>query len=125
MKKENREAVARLKESEVKYRNLVERITDAFVALDKNWRYTYANKKAAQILNRQQDYLVGKHVWTEFPDRRESVLHKAYEKSMKTQRYTYFEEYYASSSLWLEHHIYPSIEGLSVFFRDITDRKKS
>jgi len=125
IEKENREATARLKESEVKYRNLVERITDAFVALDKEWRYTYANKKAAQILGRQQDYLISKHVWTEFPERLGTVLHKAYEKAMKTQRYIYIEEYFAPSCLWLEHHIYPSPAGLSVFFRDITDRKKA
>jgi len=125
IEKENREAAARLQESEVKYRNLVERITDAFVALDKNWHYTYANTKAAQILNRQQEELIGRHIWIGFSQRHGTTLYKAYEKALKTQRYIYLEEYYPPSSLWLEHHIYPSPDGLSVFFRDITDRKKA
>ena len=48
--------------------NVFERVTDAFVALDKKWQYTYVNEKAAIMHGRKAQDLVGKNIWTEFPD---------------------------------------------------------
>jgi hypothetical protein len=47
--------------------NTFDRISDAFVALDTNWCYTYI-KKAGEILERNPEEMIGKHVWTEFPE---------------------------------------------------------
>ncbi len=51
-----------LKDSESNYRSLVERVSDAFVALDNNWRYTYVNAKAGELLGREPKSLVGKNI---------------------------------------------------------------
>jgi PAS domain S-box-containing protein len=101
-----------------------ERITDAFVALDANWCYTYMNQKAGEIFNRNPAEMIGKHIWTEFPEGVGQPFHKAYERAMQSQEYIYFEEYYPPYDRWFENHIYPSSNGLSIFFKDITDRKK-
>lgn len=105
--------------------DVFERITDAFVALDKNWCYTYMNKKAGEIFNRDPAMMIGKHIWTEFPEDKEQAFYKAYYKAMEEQRYVHLEEYYPSYDRWFENHIYPSPDGLSVFFKDITERKKA
>jgi PAS domain S-box-containing protein len=102
-----------------------ERITDAFVALDKNWCYTYVNAKAEQIFNKPQGYLIGKHIWTEFPEGIDQTFYRAYYRAMEEQQYIHVEEYYSPYDLWFENHIYPSPEGLSIFFRDITAKKKA
>ena len=47
---------------------ILDRITDGFIALDKNWHYTYMNKRAGEILNRDPQQMIGKHIWTEFPE---------------------------------------------------------
>ena len=116
-------------EEVVKSKNILsdtfERISDAFVALDKNWRYTYMNKKAGEIFQRAPEQMIGKHIWTEFPEGINQSFYIAYNQAMETQQYIYLEEYYAPSGLWLENHIYPSPDGLSVFFRDITEQKKA
>ena len=106
------------------FENIIDRITDAFVALDVNWCYTYVNKKAGQIFDREPQQLIGKHIWTEFPEGVGKPFQKAYEKAMKEQIYIYLEEYYEPYNLWFENHIYPSPDGLSIVFRDVTDRKK-
>ncbi|MGH2553267.1 MAG: PAS domain-containing protein [Chitinophagaceae bacterium] len=62
---------------------ILERISDAFVALDKNWNYTYINKLAGEIFGRDPDSLIGKHIWTEFPEGIDQPFHKAYEKAFK------------------------------------------
>ncbi|MBC5842115.1 PAS domain S-box protein [Flavobacterium sp. F-380] len=104
--------------------SILERITEAFVSLDSNWCYTHMNKKAGEIFNTDPETIVGKHIWTEFPEGRNQSLHRAYEKAMKTQEYCYVEEYYEPYNMWFENHIYPSTNGLSVFFRDVTARKR-
>jgi len=105
--------------------NILNRVTDAFVALDNNWCYTYMNKKAGEIFNRDPQKMIGKHIWTEFPEGIGQPFYKAYYKAMEEQKYIYLEEYYAPYDLWFENHIYPSAEGLSIFFRDVTARKKA
>ncbi|WP_028982455.1 PAS domain-containing protein [Sporocytophaga myxococcoides] len=102
---------------------VLERISDAFVALDKNWRYTYMNRKAGEIFNRDPLSMIGKHIWTEFPEGVDQPFYKAYNKAMETQQYIHLEEYYAPYNKWFENNIYPSSEGLTIYFRDITARK--
>lgn len=102
---------------------VLERISDAFVALDKNWCYTYMNKKAGEIFNRDPLSMIGKHIWTEFPEGVDQPFYKAYNKAMETQEYIHIEEYYPPYNKWFENNIYPSPEGLTIYFRDITSRK--
>ena len=118
-------AEEKLKKSEENYRTIMERVSDAFVALDKDWYYTYVNKKAGEIMRHDPDALIGKNIWTEFPEGIGQPFYKAYHQSMKEQIYIHLEEYYPPFDAWLENHIYPSPGGLSIFFRDITERKKA
>jgi PAS domain S-box-containing protein len=102
---------------------VLERISDAFVALDNKWCYTYMNKKAGLIFNRDPLKMIGRHIWTEFPEAVSQPFYKAYYRAMETQEYIYLEEYYPPYNKWFENHIYPSPDGLTIYFRDITRRK--
>lgn len=123
--KEKREAAKQLQQSEEKYRRMMERVTDGFVALDKNWNYTYVNKQAGEILRRNPAELIGKNIWLEFPEGIDKPFYKGYHKAFDEQRYIHFEEYYPPFDFWLENHIYPSPEGVSIYFRDVTAKKKA
>jgi PAS domain S-box-containing protein len=101
--------------------NILESVSDAFVALDNNWRYVYVNKKAAEIFNRHD--LVGKHIWTEFPEAIDQPFYKAYQQAVREQTPLEIEEYYEPYGRWFENRIYPSKDGLSIFFQDVTERK--
>jgi len=115
----------RLVQSEARFRTLVTRISDAFIALDKNWRYTFANDQAGKLVQRDPEYLIGKNVWEEFPESVGSVTYRDFHKAMKDQQYICNEDYYEPLDLWQENHIYPSPDGLSVFIRNITEKKKA
>ena len=104
---------------------VIERISDAFVALDTNWCYTYMNKKAGEIFNKDTAIIIGKNIWEEFPEGIGQPFYKAYYKAMAEQQYVYMEEYYTPYDRWFENHIYPSPTGLSIYFRDITEKKKT
>ncbi|WP_035456562.1 PAS domain S-box protein [Algoriphagus terrigena] len=120
-----KEADKRLLEALEEKNTILERITEAFVALDSNWCYTHMNKRAGEVFNRDPDQMIGKHIWTEFPEGLNQPFHHAYEKAMATQQYVHVEEHYKPYDLWFENHIYPSANGLSIFFRDISERKRS
>jgi PAS fold. len=65
-------------------------ISDGFVSLDKNWCYTYVNVKAGEFLGRNPESLIGKHIWTEFPEGVDLPFYKAYYKAVETQKTIYF-----------------------------------
>jgi diguanylate cyclase (GGDEF)-like protein/PAS domain S-box-containing protein len=111
--------------SEAEFHQVFERITDAYVALDKNWRYTYLNAKAAQFFGRRPEDLIGKHIWTEFPEAIEHAFHRAYEKAMAEQKPVFLEEYYPPYEAWFENRIYPSPDGLTIYFHDVSERKRN
>lgn len=102
---------------------ILEQITDAFISLDKDWHYTYLNSKAAAILNKTKEELIGKNIWELFPESVGLPFHKAYLEAMKTQKYTHLEEHYPPLNLWFENHIYPTPNGLTVVIRDVSEKK--
>jgi PAS domain S-box-containing protein len=104
--------------------NILERMDEAFVSLDTNWIYTYVNSLAATMFGRKKGELEGKHIWTEFPEGVGQKFYHAYYKAVETQEAIYLEEYYPPYDKWFENRIYPSKEGLAIFFRDVTEKKK-
>ena len=105
--------------------NVLERVSDAIVALDKDWHYTYLNRQAGRLFGRDPQDLIGKHIWTEFPEGVGQPFHLAYEKAFAEQRFIQIESYYAPRHRWYENRIFPSSDGLSIFFHDITDYKQA
>lgn len=106
-------------------RQTFERISEAIVALDNDWNYTYVNAKAGEMFGRSADDLIGKHIWTEFPDGVGQKFHLAYEKAKADHEPVFLEEYYPPFDRWFENRIYPSADGLTIYFHDITDRKRA
>ncbi len=99
------------------------RISDGFVALDRNWKVTYFNKASASFTGRND--LLGKNIWEAMPDVKGSEFYDACHKAMADQAYVYQESYYPVSGIWFAHHIYPSPQGLSIHTHNITSRKET
>ena len=111
--------------SEENYRNTLDRVSDAFVSLDSNWRFTYMNQMALELFRRTGKNIIGKNIWEEFPMAKDRPFYKAYQEAAAEQKYVYHEQYFEPADLWFENHIYPSSNGLSVFLRDISKRKRA
>ena len=107
------------------YETFLERISDGFVALDRSWRYVYANSCAGRQLGRDPRSLFGKHIWTEFPEGRGQKFHLAYEQAFREQRPVQIREYFPPWDRWFENRIYPSPDGVSILFTDVTAEVKS
>jgi PAS domain S-box-containing protein len=103
--------------------SILQRITDAFFALDNQWRFIYLNSEAERILNRKKEQLLGKNLWEEFPESVDSTFDREYRKALAEQVTVGFEEYYPPLGVWVAVRAYPSEDGLSVYFRDISEAK--
>ncbi|NEU56325.1 ATP-binding protein [Halorussus sp. MSC15.2] len=102
--------------------DVYERITDAVFALDEEWRFTYLDEQAERLLQRSEDELLGSVIWDEFTEAPDSKFRQEYERAMASQTPVTFEAQYPPLDTWFEVRAYPSETGLSVYFRDVTER---
>ena len=102
--------------------HILERITDGFIALDNQWRLIYANQHALPWLGVKLVEMLGKNIWDLFPHQVGSITYQHYHRARQTGQAVHFEEW-CSPDLCTEQHVYPSADGLSIYIRDITERK--
>ena len=113
-----------LKASENRSRTILESITDGFYALDADWRFTYINTAGERILERVKGELIGKRVWEVYPGALGSEFEQVYRRVASGQGSESITAYYADLGRWYELTAYPAPNGLSVYFRDVTNRRR-
>jgi PAS domain S-box-containing protein len=104
---------------------VLESISDGFIALDRDWAYTALNNQACESMGMRRNKILGRRIWDLYPDtigtRFEAELRRAV-----TQRETVrFDYFYPPRNRWYENRIYPSADGISIFFSDVTERKRA
>lgn len=104
---------------------LLETMNDAFYRLDREWRFTYVNSQAERMLFRPRSELLGHVVWEAYPDIVGSIIEVEFRRAQQSGAQTSFEIYYPPVLSWFEARATPDSEGMSVFFHDITARKKA
>jgi PAS domain S-box-containing protein len=105
---------------------ILESITDGFIALDREWRFTHVNAEAERINGIRREDQIGKNQWELFPATRGTLLESEWRRAVAEQMPVQFEYYYEPWKQWFHVKGYPSKDGgLAVFFHDITARKES
>ncbi|SIR46664.1 PAS domain S-box-containing protein [Haladaptatus litoreus] len=104
---------------------MFQRITDAFFAIDNDWKVTYINQRAAEFLGYSQDDLIGEDLRELFPKKGGERLYDAYQRAFEKQEPVTLEaKSVFRPGKWVEERVYPAEDGLSVYFQDITERKE-
>ncbi len=117
-----------LRESNERISNILESISDAFIVLDREWRFIYINPQAEEIvrpLNKSRETLLGKNYWLEFPDLVGSPLDENFRRAVAENVKVYLEIFYPPLNSWFQVRAYPSQDGLSIYFLDITEQKQA
>ncbi len=107
-----------------KLKNILNRITEGFFAVDADWIVTFWNKASEEILGKKSEDIVGTNLWESYPEAKNLKFFQEYKRSFEEQIPVHFEEYYPELDQWFRANSYPSEEGISVFFKDITEEKK-
>ncbi len=105
--------------------NILESITDAFVAFDLNCKFTYINHKAQELFGNLQAELIGKNFWEIYPWARDLPSYKVATKALAEKVTVEYEEFVPLWNKWLKVRFYPSDSGCSAYIQDVTDRKQA
>jgi PAS domain S-box-containing protein len=108
-----------------KLNTILESITDALFLLDRGWHITFLNQEVERLLLLDRKQVTGQNIWEVFPEELNGIFYQQYTQAMSTGVATHFEAYFERGKLWLEVKAFPSEEGLSVYFTDITARKEA
>lgn len=122
---QSKQAELQARSLSVRLASTLENITDGFVLLDVNWTVVFANDRAALLVHRERNALVGKNHWEEFPDVVGTLVETTYRTAVAENRTMHFEFYYESLKAWFHINAYPTEEGLALYFQDITQRRQT
>ena len=114
------------REEDVRIARLLEAMKAAFFSLDREWRFVYVNAEAERVLGMPRDQLLGGVMWELFPAATESDFERHYRAATSTGRQQTFEAYHpAPLEAWFEVRAWPTPDGLSVSFLDVTERRRA
>jgi PAS domain S-box-containing protein len=122
------EAESKSYEAELAQSKLIrtlESITDCFYTLDREWRFTYVNGQAEAYFDRHKNSMLYREIWTILPELEGTEVERSFRRAMAEQVPTNFEVLSADTKKWIEVAAYPSADGLSVYFKDISQRKRA
>jgi diguanylate cyclase (GGDEF)-like protein/PAS domain S-box-containing protein len=113
---------ATFQQARIATETVLECMTDGFVAFDFKWRFTYINAHAAHLINVTPEAVLGKQYLDCFPETANTKFHLAYQKAMDERVPIHIEEHFEPWGRWFENHIYPTPDGIAIFFHEITQR---
>jgi len=122
---ERNHARTALEESACAMSDILENTTDGFFAVDHDWKFTFVNSEAEKLLGRTRVALIGQELWKEFPELKGSPFELNFRRVVSERVPIEFEASDVAGKVWFEMHAYPSGMGMSVFFRDVTERKST
>jgi len=114
-----------LLEKNAEIQDIFESITDGFYAMNEKFEVTYINKEAEKILKCSRADILGKELWESFPGSKETAFYPQYQYALKEKVSVHFEEFYAPLGFWGSMHVYPTKDGLAVYFVDVTAQKRN
>lgn len=110
--------------SQRKITQIMEGISDGFFSVDKDWRFAFVNQEAEKFFNQSYKELLEKTIFEVVPEFRESIMHQKMQMALVKNEAIHWELEGDSSDRFYSCHVYPFDEGLTVFFRNITEFKQ-
>ena len=104
--------------------DILSSINDGLYALDFEWRFIYINQRAAQNVYKKPEDLIGKNLWEIFPHLRGTVVEEKFRQAMLERAPVHIESIGAVRTNWYDVSVYPSSEGITVYWTDITERRQ-
>ena len=111
--------VEKTKETE----NILQSITDGFYTLNNNWEFTYVNKETERTLKHSREEMIGRSVWDIFPEAKQLKFYSEYHRAKNENISVHFEEMYPLLGIWVSVNAYPTKDGLTVYFVDVTEQR--
>ena len=118
-----RQANRRQKQASEKIANVLESVRDGFFAVDRNWNFVYVNGEAKRMWGMEGAELIGQNLWEVHSDACGTEFERQNNRALSEQIVVQYEEYYPTHGIWYEVKVFPTAEGLSLYFRDVTSAR--
>ena len=105
--------------------DIINNMQDGFYVLDNQWNFTYVNKKVEELVGKTREELINQNFWEVYPKSREDLFELYQQVKTEGIPTTYERFGHIQKDVWYQITVYPSRFGLSVFYRDITERRLS
>ena len=105
-------------------RHIHDRVSDAYLGLDDASTITYLDEDAARLLQGDREALLGEPLWDVLPEAVDSPFEAQFERALENDTSVDFETHYEPFGTWFDVRAFPADGGLSVYFRDVTERKR-
>jgi len=117
-----------IRESEYRFHQLMENMSEGYTVIDPEMRYAYQNKTAAAHSRSEPGQLIGKKIVEVHPQGENSELLLLLQRVMASQVAEIVETsftYQNGSVAWFELHVAPVPEGVSVLSVETTQRRQT
>ncbi len=101
---------------------ILDSIGDGFFAVDRNWIVTYWNNSAAELMSLPKENVIGNNLWQLFPAAVQAASYQMYHEAVEKKLPVHFNDYYEPLHTWYDVSAYPAADGLSIYFKDVTER---
>ena len=117
--------ISERKRQERKRERILDRVTDAIIEVDEDWRFTTVDDRAEELVGMTEEDLLGESVWEVFSEAVGTQFEEKYRRVMETREPTSFEAYYRGFDGWFTVQAYPDEGGgMSCYFQEVTERKE-
>ncbi|MDI7223710.1 PAS domain-containing sensor histidine kinase [Leptospira santarosai] len=113
-----------LKQIRAEKQSVIESMSDRYFSLSKDWRFISVNRQSLSTLGKSKEQLIGRKIWDLYPESSVRIFRDKFESAVRTQKPTTFEYKIVETGNVMEFRVYPFEEGISVFFQDITEKRK-
>lgn len=104
--------------------SILDQLADGIAIFDPEWNIVWLNRAGAALLERPPEELIGRNLWSAFPESEASELYRQYHKAVSEQREVAFEVFYPPLGGWFEVRAIPASEGLVAMYRNVTSRRR-
>ncbi|HEV7206620.1 MAG TPA: PAS domain-containing protein [Jatrophihabitans sp.] len=97
------------------------RVTDGIASVNADWRCSYINDVGAAMIGRTPSEVIGRDIWTIFPEALGTAFETAFTDALRHQQAVEFEEYLEPVGRWFSLRVFPSHDAITLYFRDVTE----
>ncbi len=116
---------AALAAAETRTSDILESISDSFYALDRQWQFTYLNRRCEEWCGKRREDLLGRVIWDVFPEAVNTPVQASHLRAAREKKVVVVETLSSVRPRWIEFSIHPAPNGMTVYFRDVDERRRA